>query len=379
MNKSKPRAAIVYHFYPHYRSGVFLALERRGKVSQHLFGQRTDPFSEIEPWDIPPDIEFTETPIVSRNKTLIWQSKICSIWRDSEIEHVIFLGNAAWLSTWIAAALCRLSGKRVYFWTHGWVAPDSGLKRIVRSMFYSLPHRLLVYGPRAKRLGIETGFPEDRITVVFNSIDVDQIFVDGKEGFIAKGADIRREMFGDAKIPVIACSSRLTRVRRLDLLIDAVAKLREKGREMQVLLIGDGPERSLLESMARDHGVRVYFAGAVYDMETIRDYMSTATVTVAPGKVGLTCMQSLNYGIPVITHDNADNQMPEYEAIIPGRTGAFYREGDSESLASVIDDWTQTSFPSPDVRAACIATITEQWNPDNQAQIIERVITGKEA
>ena len=53
---------------------------------------------------------------------------------------------------------------------------------------------------------------------------------------------------------------------------------------------------------------------------------------VIPGNVGLSAMHAFSVGLPVISHDNFDIQMPEFEAIIDSKTGSFYKHGNIEDL-----------------------------------------------
>lgn len=43
-------------------------------------------------------------------------------------------------------------------------------------------------------------------------------------------------------------------------------------------------------------------------------------------------MHSMMFGCPVITHNNFNWQMPEYEAIKPGITGDFFKMDDVSDL-----------------------------------------------
>lgn len=88
-----------------------------------------------------------------------------------DIAVIIFLGNVNFLSTWLAALLAMLTRKRVLFWTHGWLRKEQGTKANIRNLFYRLAHGLLLYGNRAKMIGIENGFAKDRMYVVYNSLD----------------------------------------------------------------------------------------------------------------------------------------------------------------------------------------------------------------
>jgi glycosyltransferase involved in cell wall biosynthesis len=104
-----------------------------------------------------------------------------------------------------------------------------------------------------------------------------------------------------------------------------------------------------------------------------------AHVTVSPGKVGLTALQSLAYGTPVITHDDPEAQGPEWEAIMPGRTGDFFRRGDVADLARVIRAWTREPVLAPAIRSECPRLIERFYNPVFQRRAIDRAVSGAPA
>jgi hypothetical protein len=86
-------------------------------------------------------------------------------------------------------------------------------------------------------------------------------------------------------------------------------------------------------------------------------------------------MHAMGYGVPVVSNDDADSQMPEWEAIIPGKTGSYYRNGDIASLASAIEYWMQAGRAEA-ARAECLRLLTRFWNPRYQRQAIERAVLG---
>jgi glycosyltransferase involved in cell wall biosynthesis len=177
----------------------------------------------------------------------------------------------------------------------------------------------------------------------------------------------------------VACTTRLIALRRLDLLIDALALLAGRGVRANLLLVGDGPERARLEAHARARGVRTHFEGACYDEGRIAELVMASNVVVAPGKVGLTAMHAMAYGVPVVTHGDADDQMPEWEAVVPGSTGSLFAKGDVESLAAAIEPWLRGEFPSDATRDACHAMVARFWNPTYQRRAIERAVLGRPA
>jgi glycosyltransferase involved in cell wall biosynthesis len=354
-------------------------LVKRGAFRYVLIGDVADPEREIEAWRVPAEIEFIEIPCRKLGSKLLWQSGLVREVLRPAYSAFVFLANPNWPSTWLAALLARMLGKRILFWTHGWIAPESGTKRLLRNLFYRLPHDLLLYGQAARRRGIVEGFSADKLHVIFNSLNYEEQREIRESVTEDESRELRTSLFGSADIPVIVCTSRLTAVRGLDLLFLAAKKLAEIGHITGVLLVGSGRERGVLEALARKLGLHVVFFGACYDERTLGQLILASTVTVAPGKVGLTAMHSMAYGIPVVTHGDADHQMPEWEAIIDGWTGGLFTRGDVDDLAQKIQQWTSRPWVDSDTRARCIRVIEERYNPAAQRVLIERALRGEPA
>jgi glycosyltransferase involved in cell wall biosynthesis len=289
------------------------------------------------------------------------------------------LGNPYYLSTWISAIAARLTGKRILFWTHGWTRKEAGPKAWIRKAFYKLSHGLLLYGHFGKMFGLAKGFRTDQLYVIYNSLDYEKQREIREHLPSESPILVKRELFKQPDWPMVICSARLTAECRFDLLLKAQAKLRDEGHPINVLLIGDGPRMSSLQLQASHLNLPVKFVGACYDERILARLTRAAHATVSPGKVGLTAMHSLAYGTPVITHDDGQAQMPEFEAIRPGRTGDFFRRDDVADLARVIRIWTSRDIPNPQTEADCYKIIDKFYNPAFQRRAIDRAVSGAPA
>jgi glycosyltransferase involved in cell wall biosynthesis len=189
-------------------------------------------------------------------------------------------------------------------------------------------------------------------------------------------AALRARLFGSRSAPVAIATARLTAKKRFDLLIRALGILNRAGKRVDLLMVGDGPERSALESLARTEGVNAVFVGACYEEARLAALFACACVLVSPGEVGLTCMHSLGYGVPVITHGDASRQMPEWEAITPGITGDLFEPDDVEDLARKVDRWTQSPSVPEATRSACLSSIAQRYHAQSQARAIELALSG---
>jgi glycosyltransferase involved in cell wall biosynthesis len=373
---ARKRIAFFNPIFAHYRSALLRELRSSETFEYFLFGDTRDPYSNIPVADLSSDPHFRVTPYVRFWRVFAWQKGIVGPTLFGRFDGFILEGDAYYLSTWIGALLARLRRRRVLFWSHGWTRVDTGAKQLVRLLFYRLADGLLLYGTRAKSIGIESGLAADRLYVMYNSLDFDyqRRCAAGIQGDAL--AALRSRLFGPEPAPVVIATARLTAKKRFDLLIRALGLINGAGRRVDLLVVGDGPARAELEALARSERVNAVFVGACYEEPGLAELFACACVTVSPGEVGLTCMHSLGYGVPVITHGDPSRQMPEWEAIIPGVTGDLFEPDDVGDLAKKIDRWTQSRDVPEATRDACLNRVAQRYHARTQAQAIELALSG---
>ena len=313
-----------------------------------------------------------------RLKNFTWQIGVIKIAIGREFDTVIFEGNAYILSTWIASVLARLRGKRVLFWSHGFLQNEKGLKGWIRTQFYKLANALVLYGNRARNICLQKGFRPNSLYVVFNSLDLDtQVRI--RESISDQDREsIKKQLFTLPDMPLLLWVGRLTESKRLDLLLQAARYLIDRGRPVNVLVVGDGPAKDSLETLSRNLGLEqhIRFHGACYDEEELGILIGSADLCVGPGEIGLSCIHALTYGTPVVTHGSFDHQGPEVEAVISGRTGDFFRRGDSEDLTQVILNWLNRQQSQEAVISACHEQIDRYYNPEYQLRVFNAAVSG---
>ncbi len=308
------------------------------------------------------------------NKMLIgnWYWQKGAIGLLGKYNTFIMTGEVYCLSTWIMVFLARfLPKKKVYFWSHGWYGKETFAKKVLKKIFFRLANGTFLYGNYARQLMIENGFDGSKLFVIHNSLDYDAQLKLRNE---IEPSDIYTRHFGNENKTLIFIG-RLTEVKRLDMLIQAVAKLKQEDKQYNIVLVGDGVMKDVLQKQAAEAGVDVWFYGACYDERTNAELIYNADLCVAPGNVGLTAMHTMVFGTPVITHDDFKWQMPEFEAIKSGETGDFFTRGDVNSLAQAIEHWFDThGNDRNEVRRACYNEIDTLWTPQFQIEVIKKNI-----
>ena len=306
---------------------------------------------------------------------LYWQKGAMNLLRSGYTD-IITSTDPYCISSWILMWRAKRKGVNVYLWGHGAYGNETGLKRWLRIRCNKLAKGVFLYGNYAKNILKNWGFDDSKLHVIYNSLDYDQQFELRKD---LTPCDFYQKHFGNDN-PNIVFIGRLTKIKKLDQILSAVKILKDHGKEYNISFVGDGVQKDKLMSLAERLGLakQVWFYGACYDEKQISNFIYNADMCVSPGNVGLTAMHAMTFGLPVITHDNFCNQMPEYEAIDEGETGAFFKENDVDSLAKSIQRWFENHSDREKVRQACYKVIDEKYNPHVQVKIFKDVIYNEE-
>jgi glycosyltransferase involved in cell wall biosynthesis len=369
---AKPKVAVIYDGFPHYRKGVIEELAASENFEYYFFGDAAYRDESIKLYEFRPGVNVVRTRGFSVGR-FYFQPGLLGALTDKGVTHCIFLGNPWFISYWMLPPILRLLGKRVYFWCHGWLAQrEPFLRRTLKNLFFSSAHGLFLYGHRAKAIGCSLGFHPERLHVINNSLDYkSQKSVFESLAHISPSA-LREELGLPPSSQIIICTARLTSACRFDLLIHAAGELGNNGLDVFLVLVGDGSERDSLAALAVSLSVAHRFWGACYDETTLAKLYKASDLTVSPGKVGLTAMHSMAYGTPVISHNTFDHQMPEVEAIVPGVTGDYFAESSSSDLARVIRKWFDAHPTKPE--RECIDRVEAEFTPAFQRRVIESAL-----
>ena len=132
--------------------------------------------------------------------------------------------------------------------------------------------------------------------------------------------------------PLVAFQGRLVSTKGVHILLEAAEILRRQGRSFEVVIIGDGPERSLLERVTEERGLATWvkFAGRLPKPQ-LDDALSRASFLVVPslgGEVfGLVLTENMLRGIPIIASD-----LGAFVEVLDG-AGRIFHRGDAADLA----------------------------------------------
>lgn len=287
-------------------------------------------------------------------------------------EYYILTGEPYCLSSWVILLIAKLLGKQTISWSHGFYGREGWIKKNIKKIYYSLFSKLMIYNEYAIDLMTKEGFDRKKMFCIANSMDSDHELEIRRR---LKETDIYSSHFHNNFPTVIYCG-RIQKIKKLDQLIDAVKLLQEQDFYVNIVIVGKDSEGVEIDKYAESKGLgkQLWMYGPCYDDNLLGELFYNASACVSPGNIGLTAIHSLTFGCPAITHNNFKYQMPEFEAISPGKTGEFFNQNDINDLAGKIKHWCSISQQSRErARQEAFVSIDSKWNIHYQINTLKKV------
>lgn len=196
-----------------------------------------------------------------------------------------------------------------------------------------------------------TRLPAERVTVVYNSVDPDDLLrladhhlagahkADGERQVIVVGALVERK--GQA------------------VLLRAAPRLLSRVPRVRFVFLGDGPDRARLEALAAELGVaeRCWFVGYV---GVPAPFVKCADVAVVPSlgeAFGITAAEAMALGTPVVA-SHVDGLA---EVVTDGESGLLVPPGDPDALAAALERVLSEPALAQRLSAGGVRTVAERF------------------
>ena len=171
----------------------------------------------------------------------------------------------------------------------------------------------------------------------------------------------------------VGYAGRLVPEKGLTVLLDALALCQQQHRLVQLVFMGDGPERAMLQSYAQSlslndtNGTNVTFAGAL-PLPQVAQRMSDFDALVLPSlstavwqeQFGRVLTEAMACGVPVI--GSRSGAIPE----VIGDAGLLFPEGDAVALANCVRQLMDSLDLHAELRARGLARVEAYFT---QAQL----------
>ncbi len=280
-----------------------------------------------------------QRPIPVAGRRLTWQPCMKHL-QDAEL--IIVEQATRLLLNYLLFARHLLGGPRLAFWGHGRnfqpnnvSAPSEAVKRFLsRRVHWWFP-----YNELSAQVVRDLGFPDNRITVVQNAIDM-RALEQARAALHPGEVDALRASLGMLGRHVGIYCGALYPDKRMPFVIEAADAVRARVPDFELLVLGDGVDRHVVTEAeeARDW---MTYVGPKFGEDRV-PYFALARVFMLPAQVGLAVLDSFGMGVPLVAQDGGRHS-PEIDYLDHGVNGMITAaSGDVnayvEMVAAVLTD-----------------------------------------
>lgn len=211
------------------------------------------------------------------------------------------------------------------FWRSGWKKSF----RIDRFVARQVDYTIAVSCSTARYLIEQKRLNPKKVQVICNGVNLER-----HNRSTASKAEIRRLLNLDQKAPLLIVVGRLEPQKGHRILLEAMPAIRKEFPAVQLVCLGEGSLRPVLEQMVKSKDLEstVQFAGY---QEDISRWLECADLSVLPSLyegLPMAALESLAAECPIVA--TAVDGTPE--VVVPGETGLLVPPGDPEQLAGAI-------------------------------------------
>jgi glycosyltransferase involved in cell wall biosynthesis len=329
------RATIVQPALAKYRIAVFRELASRPGIKLRVV------YGAVKGLDNVPAEGFEAVP------SFRWQARGLVFnpadWTYASRKHsdvVIFQWTPRSASLPLALLRARAGGAVPILWGHGYAKDERGRRRGARKLLAKGARALVFYEPTTRDEYIRDGWDPKECFVALNSLDHSEM-VEAREWWLARPEQLdkfRKQHRIDGG-PMLLFVSRLHADNRVELLIQATARLAQEFPGLKTVIIGNGAgEKARLQAVARENGATgsVVFLGGIYDEWKLAPWFVSAAVFCYPANVGLSIIHAFWYGVPIVTSDYRAIHNPEFVALEHGVNGLTYQHLNLDAMTGAL-------------------------------------------
>lgn len=201
------------------------------------------------------------------------------------------------------------------------------IKLFVRSSIYKTLDGHLVYVNKGKEIYESYGVDSSKVFVTYNSPDTDNLLNIYKE-LSTKMTKPDRKLFRIVHI------GRLIAWKKVDLLIEACEEVRKRGLDIELVVIGDGPEKDSLQELSKKYEkLKTSFLGGIHEYTSLGKELIISDLYVLAGIGGLSINDAMCFGLPVIC---SECDGTEAELVKDGYNGYIFENNSLEDLVKKI-------------------------------------------
>lgn len=360
------RIVIVQEHVPHYRVSFYNRLRDELKYQGVELELYYSPENSIAA--VPGHLPWAHKVKTRKLWRFVWQPVFGKV---RKADAVILVQESKYLLNYLLYGYRCISGLRVALWGHGRsFQSEGGLGESMKAFFSKHVDWWFAYNERSKQVVKDLGFPNDRITAVMNTIDTAVIESAIRDTSDVELSNLKHELGIDSD-NVAIFTGRFFAVKRPIFLLQACERIRARVPDFQMIFIGNGGTEQLITEAAKKYDW-VHAVGAKNDVEKV-PYWMLSKLALMPGAVGLTMVDSLLFGVPLVT-TSVTTHGPEIDYLVNGRNGVIVdgNPDDVEAYVMAAVDLLQSREALASMRQCCI----EDADGYSMENMVERFTTG---
>ena len=282
---------------------------------------------------------------------------------------VTLLESHGYKAAFVAWCLKRLTGLPWVAFAHGYTSDSENRRMAVYNRLdrwlMSRADRVVAVSGATGQLLQDAGVKEERLRVIPNAIDPQDYQLE------AKGIQFRHECGAGAEDQLIGIIGRLNHEKGQVLFLRAFKDVARKDPRAKAVLVGEGPDREMLQMMARAEGVedRVTFTGYRADISAIYAALDLVVLSSLSEGLPIVLLEAMLHRKPVVT--TAVGGVPEVMQGILSKL--MVRADDAEALAQTMLHALQNPLLKSQVIEAGARQIAQVFSPKRRAQQIFEV------
>lgn len=177
------------------------------------------------------------------------------------------------------------------------------------------------------------GFPDERVTILNNSVDTGELARISKEITLNRILDEKARLGIDSDNVCIYVGS-LYSEKRIDFLLDAASLVRQRVPDFELIVVGGGGQRDIVERFCSSHEW-AHFVGVRTGYEKVA-LIKSSKLMLNPGLVGLGVLDSFVCEVPMVTTDCGVHS-PEISYLEDGFNGLFVKNDLNAYVFAVVE------------------------------------------
>lgn len=348
----------------HYRLPLYQQLFQDERFNARLFGNfpnLDEAKARVKPAN---NQQLQHLNMVSfMNQKIFWQKHLKISHHLDKGDVLVLSGNPRFLSNYPLILSAKMKGIKILWWGHGWTAGSNAARTSLRKFIMRRMDAILLYTADEAAAYIKEGFTPETVFYTGNALDQKPILQakrqwkqESLEAFKAANNIPQGEK-------IFLFCGRLTQKTDLTTALEAVKSLNMVSPEHTLIVIGDGDQREFFQrynaSIGGDDKVR--WLGPLFNENELAPWFLISDAFLYPGAIGLSILHAFWYALPVVTHSNPKNQMPEFALLKPGKNGLTFTERDVDSLRETLSFISQNPETLQRYGASALDTVRSQY------------------